>query len=487
MMMTISALCREYTDLTVKQIGLLERMSVVFPFLADLAHGQLKAYVPAKAKGRLLILAQERPHTVYMNTRPTECGQLQPALEEPLVQDTLRTGLPGRGKREWTYGSLIDMYTFAIHDGTQVIGVVSFEVDGDRLQIEGFPCLLATAVDVLTNARKGVEAEQYQPLSASDGILITDQFSRIVFANASAQRIYRVLGVGSLRGCHLFDRQMTRHIVREIMERERPWQKELTAGNLTLIRRQIDLQEGGQLIRRVVILSDVTETRAKDQEIRIKSAVIQEIHHRVKNNLQTIASLLRLQARRSKSEEVRAALQESVNRVLSISVVHEFLSQQGTEDINVQQVMRQIFDLVGRDMADSEFLVRTEFSGPDVVLPSKYASSLALVLNELVLNAMEHAFEGRSSGTIGLAVQEEAGQWQLDLYDDGCGLPADFNPRKTRSLGLSIVRTLIEGDLGGSFVMENDARGAGHGTHARIRLPKAEPEENHTVIQSLEE
>ena len=237
----------------------------------------------------------------------------------------------------------------------------------------------------------------------------------------------------------------------------------------------------------MVILSDVTETRAKDQEIRIKSAVIQEIHHRVKNNLQTIASLLRLQARRSKSEEVRAALQESVNRVLSISVVHEFLSQQGTEDINVQQVMRQIFDLVGRDMADSEFLVRTEFSGPDVVLPSKYASSLALVLNELVINAMEHAFEGRSSGTIGLAVQEEAGQWQLDLYDDGCGLPTDFNPRKTRSLGLSIVRTLIEGDLGGSFVMENDARGAGHGTHARIRLPKAEPEENHTVIQSLEE
>ena len=125
MMMTISALCREYTDLTVKQIGLLERMSVVFPFLADLAHGQLKAYVLAKAKGRLLILAQERPHTVYMNTKPTECGRLQPALEEPLVQDTLRTGLPGRGKREWTYGSLIDMYTFAIHDGTQEIGRAS--------------------------------------------------------------------------------------------------------------------------------------------------------------------------------------------------------------------------------------------------------------------------------------------------------------------------------------------------------------------------
>ena len=486
-MMTISARCRMNTNLTERQIGILERMSAVFPFLADLAHGQLKVYVPAKEKSRLLILAQERPHTVYMTTRSTECGRLQPALEEPLVQDTLATGLPGRGKREWSYGSLIDMYTYAIHDGTTVIGVISFEIDGDRLQIEGFPCLLATAVDILTNARKGVELAQYQPLSASDGILITDQFSRIVFANASAQRIYRVLGVGSLRGCHLFDRQLSRHIVRETMERERPWQKELTAGNLTLIRRQIDLQEGGQLVRRLVILSDVTETRAKDKEIRIKSAVIQEIHHRVKNNLQTIASLLRLQARRSKSAEVRAALQESVNRVLSISVVHEFLSQQGSEAINVQQVMRQIFELVGKDMADSEFLVRTEFSGPEVVLPSKYASSLALVLNELVLNAMEHAFAGRPSGTIGLSVEEVADSWQLDLYDDGCGLPTDFDPRRSRSLGLSIVRTLVEGDLGGSFTLENDAQGPGFGTHARICLPKPESEEDTTVVQSLEE
>lgn len=485
--MELAELCRQQTNLTVKQIGLLERIQVVFPFLADLVHGQLKAYVAAKKAGHFVIIAQERPRTIYMSKRASAYGKLQPAIEEPLVQDTMATGMPGKGKREWTYGFLIDMYTYAIHDGNQVIGVISFEVDGDRLQIDGYPCILATAVDVLEHARKGVEPEQYQAISASDGILITDQFSRIVFANAAAQRIYRVLGVGSLRGCHLFDRQLTRHVRREIMERDRPWQKELTAGNLTLIRRQIDLQEGGQLVRRMVILSDVTEVRAKDREIRIKSAVIQEIHHRVKNNLQTIASLLRLQARRSQSEEVKQALQESVNRVLSISVVHEFLSQQGEEAIYVQQVMQQIFDLVGSNMADSEFTIRTEYSGPDVVLPSQYASSLALVLNELVLNAMEHAFEGRRSGKIGLSVQDDGNHWNLDLYDDGCGLPVGFNLRKTRSLGLSIVRTLIEGDLDGSFTLENDARGEGHGTHACICLPKPEKEIANEVVQSLEE
>lgn len=275
-------LYHRHTDLTVTQISLLERMRVVFPFLADLAHGQLKVYVPAREKGRLLIIAQERPHTVYMSRQKLDLGRLQPAIEEPLVRQTLQTGMPGHGKREWTYGSLIDMYTYAIHDGAKVIGVISFEVDGDRLQIDDYPCLLATAVDILYHARKGVDDKQYQPISSSDGIMITDQFSRIIFANAAAQRIYRVLGVGSLKGGHLFDRQMTRHILRETMERDRPWQKELVAGNMTIIRRQIDLQEGGQLIRRIVVLSDITEIRAKDKEIRIKSAVIQEIHHRVK-------------------------------------------------------------------------------------------------------------------------------------------------------------------------------------------------------------
>ena len=486
--MTIAELCREQTLLNARQIGIWERIKIVFPFLADLVHGRLSAYIPAKKSGYLLIAAEVRPHTVYMIKQESHWGKLQLALEEPLVQDTLRTGQPGRGKREWTYGSFIDMYTYAIHDGNDIIGVVSFEVDGERLQIEGFHHLLSTAVDVMNCARRGVEVEQYSSISPSDGLIITDQFSRIKFADAAAQRIYRVLGVGSLKGCHLFDRQLTRHVERETVERERPWQKELLAGGLTMIRRQIDLQTGGQLMRRIVILSDVTEIRAKDKEIKIKSAVIQEIHHRVKNNLQTIASLLRLQARRSKSAEVKAALAESVNRVLSISVVHEFLSQQGEEDIDVQEVMRQIFKLAAKDMADSEFLVRTEFSGPAVVMPSKYASSLALVLNELVLNAMEHAFAGRKSGTIGLAVQEDSDHWHLDFYDDGCGLPADFDPGKTRSLGISIVRTLIEGDLGGSLSLENDERGPGFGTHAKIRLPKPEDiDYRHEVVQSLEE
>lgn len=471
----ITRLCREQTRLTMLQISLLSRMAIVFPFLADLAHGELKVYVRTKDPESFLIVAQQRPHTVYLPGKDSAVGCRVRSIEEPLIKETFQTGKPARGKREWNYGSMVDMFTFGIHDGDKVIGVLNFEVDLDKLSIEGYSHLLDAAVAVLYHARHILNPEQFRPITASDGIIITDAHSRIVFADAAAVRIYRVLGVGSLRGGHLFDRQMTQHVTRETVETDRPWQKEITAGGLILIRREIVVREGGNLCMRIVIISDVTETRAKDKEIRIKSAVIQEIHHRVKNNLQAIASLLRIQARRAKTAEVKAALKESVNRILSISVVHEYLSQQGSEDIDVQEVMGHIFDLAARNMTDRDFLIRTEFKGPRLILPSKCASSVALVLNELVLNAMEHAFTGRKSGLIGLAVQEDADHWHLDFYDDGVGMPEGFADIPRKSLGLTIVQTLVEGDLGGTFAIENDERGLGHGTHARLCIPKVQP------------
>lgn len=468
------------THLTNKQLNTLDRLRQILPFLADLLHGHGLIYTHIEER-QLRIIASAKPHTVYVHEEDDLAERVVDTLSEPLVAEVFATGQFVHGKREHDYGHFVDMYVFPILDNNAVMAVLSVEVDKEHLNIDDFSHLIRTTQDVINCAGKGVDLAPFAPLSASDGLLITDQFSRIVFANAAAQRIYRVLGVGSLKGCHLFDRQLTRHVTRESFERERPWQKELIAGDLTLIRRQIDLQVGGTLLRRIVVLSDMTEIRAKEQEIRIKSAVIQEIHHRVKNNLQTVASLLRLQARRSGSDEVRSALSESVNRVLSIAAVHDFLSRQGQESMDIGEIMDEIFAQIKASMVAADFDLRQEFVGESVSLPAKYASSLALVLNELIINAVEHAFAGRQAGLVGLKV-ELVEELKLDFYDDGCGLPPDFAPRG-RSLGLSIIRTLIEGDLGGSFRLENDD--SGQGTHAYIVLPK--PKSQGRVVASLEE
>ena len=470
-------------NLTTKQLSVLERLKQILPFVSDLAHGQATIFIQEAAVSKLRVIATANPHTVYVQETVEQAESLVDAISEPLVSEVFQYAQFTHGKREHDYGRFHDMYVFPIVDGNNVMAVVSVEVDKEHLNIDDFACLIKTTTDVLQYASRDVDLAPFTPLSASDGIIITDQFSRIIFANAAAQRIYRVLGVGSLKGCHLFDRQLTRHVSRESFERERPWQKELTAGDLLLIRRQIDLRAGGTLWRRIVVLSDVTEVRAKEQEIRIKSAVIQEIHHRVKNNLQTVASLLRLQSRRSSSAEVKAALAESINRVLSISLVHEFLSSQGAATMNIRHIMDEIFALVSQGMCPAGFAWQQEFSGTDVQLPPKYASTLALVLNELMVNALEHAFAGKNTGKVTLTVAVQKTKWRLNFADNGCGLPADFQPGKQRSLGLSIIKTLIEGDLGGSFELTAGANGCG--TCAVIVLPQ--PEEQGEVIASLEE
>jgi len=459
--------CRKYSVLTAMQGELLKHMSVCFPFIADLTHAHVSVYVKSNQRGKFLVLTHEKPHTIFNPADLAVAGSFVAVIEEPLVDYTMRTGKPIKGKREWIWGSSLDMYTFAIHDGLDPIAVVTFETNSEEFSIEGYTQLLKTACVILVNARKALDKEMYRPMSSSDGLIITDKYNRIVFANVAAVRIYKVLGVGNLIGCHLFDRQLTMHVSKESVAVNRPYEKELEAGELILVQRNIPIIEGGNLQQRVVIVSDITEVRKKDKEILIKSAVIQEIHHRVKNNLQTIASLLRLQSRRTKSQEVKEALKESVNRILSISVVHEFLSQQDAERIDVVEVTRNILKLVAQNMLDSEFELETRFTGPTIILPSEQASNLALIVNELILNSIEHAFENQKKGLIGLDIKKTQQEYVLDLYDNGSGLPDNFDISKTKSLGLQIVRTLIEDDMGGNFQLINQA-----GTHAWITIPR---------------
>ena len=358
------------------------------------------------------------------------------------------------------------MYTIPIVVDYEVIAVICFEINYEDTQTRGFTRLLKTAFIILENAPKKADKKMYRAISSRDGIIITDKNERIIFANMVASRIYHVLGVSNLLGCHLFDRQLTLHIRKETILPRCPYEKEIEVGNLVLIRRDIPINEAGNLLTRIVILSDVTEIRKKDKELKIKSAVIQEIHHRVKNNLQTIASLLRLQARRSNSMEVKEALKESVNRILSISVVHEFLSQQGDENIDVMEVTKNILQLIQQNMLDSHFKLETEFIGETIILPSKQASNLALIINELILNSIEHGFLGRNYGKIGLKISQSDEAYIIELYDNGNGLPENFFDLPTKSLGLQIVRTLIEGDMNGSFDLYND-----NGVHAKIAIP----------------
>jgi two-component sensor histidine kinase len=217
----------------------------------------------------------------------------------------------------------------------------------------------------------------------------------------------------------------------------------------------------------LITIHDDTEVRQRELELRVKSTMIQEIHHRVKNNLQTVAALLRLQSRRVGSEEARESLEEGVSRILSMAVVHEYLSREEGQAINIRDIAQRILTQTEQGMMDPEKHIRLTLSGPSLYLPGKQATASALVINELLQNALEHGYAWRETGEIEVILEDRGDHVGIQISDDGEGLPDDFSPESGNSLGLEIVRRLVEDDLGGVFDLRDDG-----GVSATVVFPK---------------
>jgi len=204
-----------------------------------------------------------------------------------------------------------------------------------------------------------------------------------------------------------------------------------------------------------------------------KDATIREIHHRVKNNLQTIASLLRLQGRRLRTPEARGALAESERRIRSIAIVHETLSRDAADVVHFGEIVRPLVRVVEETVSSEDLTIHFSVDGDAGDLPGDVATPLAVILNELMQNAVDHAFPleaGYREGNVHLTLARDQGEVVVDVVDDGVGLPERFSLESSKGLGLSIVQALVTGELGGSI----ELRDAG-GTHVHMRVPVAQP------------
>jgi two-component sensor histidine kinase len=215
-----------------------------------------------------------------------------------------------------------------------------------------------------------------------------------------------------------------------------------------------------------VLVRDISELRRRDRMLLSKDATIREIHHRVKNNLQTISSLLRLQARRLESAEAKAAVEESVRRIRTIALVHETLSRDVGDDIDFKEILLPLAAMVEEGLQSPDRPVRLKIEGDAGRLPASVATPLAVVLTELLQNAVEHAFVDGRPGTISVAMSNDGAVLEVRVSDDGIGLPEDFRIEDVTGLGLSIVRTLVTSELLGTIEM----RDAAPGTEVKLRL-----------------
>lgn len=204
----------------------------------------------------------------------------------------------------------------------------------------------------------------------------------------------------------------------------------------------------------------------ENAQLATHAAIIREMHHRIRNNLQTVALLLRMQANESAHLSAQDVLLTSVNRIQSIAAVHDTLAQEGYRLVNVREVLERVTHLTLQNMVSPGLNIRLQMEGPPLTLPSRAATALALIVNELTQNALEHAFVGRTRGQLRIRWAERARHIHLEVSDDGVGLPADADP--FNSLGLTIVATLAREDLRGKI----DFKRARAGTTVSLRFPR---------------
>ena len=184
----------------------------------------------------------------------------------------------------------------------------------------------------------------------------------------------------------------------------------------------------------LVLVRDVTDLRRRDRPCCRKDATIREIHHRVKNNLQTVAALLRLQARRTAIPEARRALAESVRRVNSIALVHETLSASVAERVDLDELVDKVLPAIG-DGATADVRAKVRRDGSFGTLSAALATPLVLVLTELVHNALAHAFDPGPAGEVVVTARRSRGHARRQVADDGNGLPPGFDIDASAGLG----------------------------------------------------
>lgn len=292
---------------------------------------------------------------------------------------------------------------------------------------------------------------------ASDGLIRLDGEGTVTFASANALSAMNKLGFGGeLEGESLAvvtaglvqerDRLTVDEALPLVVSGRAPWMTDVEARSVTVTLRAIPLRKQGSRIGAIVICRDTTDVRHQQQELLTKDATIREIHHRVKNNLQTVASLLRIQARRSRTEEARDSLTHAMRRVASIAVVHDTLAGGFSQNVDFDEVFTRVMRLITEVSAQGGS-IRPIVRGTFGSLPSEYATPLALALTELVMNAVEHGLAEGEGEIIVEAARSEQGL-HVTVEDTGTGVdPA----RIGQGLGTQIVRTLVEGELGGTI------------------------------------
>lgn len=506
-MSTLSDYVTKYSELNESQLDWLEQLTSDWPLLADLALGDVVLWLPAKEGGYIAVAHSRPAGSVTLFYRDILGNFMRDDWRE-IADESMRTGQQAQSDAPvWYEENAMRLTAYAVamreegasgtvetarNTDTGVIAPMGVKTkpfavltvhtsssdsqDGTRIG-DGFRVV---AKDLFNMIQEGLfptpgsaKDQDRDTPRASDGILRINTQGIVTFASPNSQSAFALLGVrDELEGENLSE------VVANLVKGQFDTNESLPLITLGKVAKRADIQVNGRVVTLrsipvirgeeriggIVLTRDVTLQRQHEQEVLTKDATIREIHHRVKNNLQTVASLLRVQARRARSDEAKEVLGQAMRRVAAIAVVHDTLSTGLSQIVDFDVVFDRVLALAAEVASLHGTTVHRKKHGTFGELPSEYATPLALALTEIVTNAVEHGLAGQE-GEVIITADRSDDHLHVEVVDTGTGLPGGT---VGDGLGTQIVRTLIEGELGGSIVWGLHEQG---GTRVVIEVP----------------
>jgi two-component sensor histidine kinase len=463
-MSKLSELLRDLTTLDRDQIGHLNHLVSEWGMLADFCFNDLLLYAPV-GDGRWVVAGQVRPSTGQTIYHTDWVGAWAGETEVALLTKAYESGEPCEGEFD-SAGVPPDSHLLAIpvsYGGTPIAVVTRTWVEqtGRRQGgleraynsvFERFEQMLVDGVFPFSQ-RSGDSSAAPR---VGDGVMLLDADAAVQFMSPNASSALHRVGIqANAMGMRLAELGFHDGPVRQAFERGEPVIEEFEQGPVvTLLCRCVPFIAEGKVNGAVFLIRDVTELRKRDRLLLSKDATIREIHHRVKNNLQTISSLLRLQARRLTHPEAIAAVGESVRRIRTIALVHEALSREPGDDVTFLEIVRPLLRLAEEGLQSPDRPIRFAVLGDGGRIPARIATPLSVVLTELLQNAVDHGFpEGSGGGSVIVRLDNRGDRLGLLVIDDGRGVESGFRLDDAKGLGLSIVRTLVTTELNGTIEM----------------------------------
>ncbi len=456
-------LCRQHADIAEADIEVIRKNAECLDSIAELMGADIFIDCGTRDPDVAVVVAQARPTSVKSLYSGSVVGKFARRSKEPAVIRTLEVGMSTMDMSGVTQEDKSVRQSVAPlkNSAGDVIGALIAEKDvTESVRAEKkLSVLTQTTGQLIERGAVVTSGDNSLPYHVTDGILIFSRSGVCTYANPVAETIYRNLGyIEPLEGLSFSN--MTFHGVKfeEILTRKQVVLTDMEIGNYIFHIKYTYVKNKNENFTGVVMLiNDVTEVKNKEKELVLKTVAISEIHHRVKNNLQTIASLLKLQWRRVDDPLAKAAFNESISQVLSIAATHEILAEECKDDVDIMTMLEKIKSNTIKHGLLAKKGITINLKGDTFFCDSDMATSIALVVNEITQNCLKYAFVGRDSGTIDIEICNGAMYSNISVIDDGIGFK--FDSEATNKLGLQIVKRIVTEKLKGNFSTESSQTG----------------------------